>query len=228
MYALILAMRKEAEAIIAASVSLGAPTTHGEAIFEERDFEGKKFLLVLTGIGKVFASSGATALSLLYPNIEGVVNLGVSGSPLPKEIKILTPILATSFSQHDLDTTAIGDPIGYISELKTSVVEASPKIVDKLEKSLISLKLDYKKGRISSGDKFEGDPALRSRPNALFGSLASDMEAASLATIFKVYNIPFSSVRVISDGENPAHEYESNLAGASKLCQQIGFSFLSL
>ena len=64
------------------------------------------------GVSKVNAAMGAQLLiSLYHPDL--VLNAGVAGCF--ENVPIGTIVLAEGFVQHDVDTTAIGDPVGLVS-----------------------------------------------------------------------------------------------------------------
>ena len=65
------------------------------------------------GVGKVFAAICAEAMILTYqPDM--IINIGIGGS-LTKDLGLLDVAVATDVLQHDMDTSALGDPVGLFS-----------------------------------------------------------------------------------------------------------------
>ena len=73
----------------------------------------KNVVVAKCGIGKVFAAICSQTMILKY-NPCVIINTGVAGS-LSNELNILDVAVADKVVQHDMDTSAIGDPKGLIS-----------------------------------------------------------------------------------------------------------------
>ena len=74
---------------------------------------GKDAVVVRSGIGKVNAAMCAQTMILRYhPRL--IINTGVAGG-MGKGIKISDIVVADSVVQHDMDTSDLGDPKGFIS-----------------------------------------------------------------------------------------------------------------
>ncbi|MCD8127253.1 MAG: 5'-methylthioadenosine/S-adenosylhomocysteine nucleosidase, partial [Clostridiales bacterium] len=69
---------------------------------------GVDVVMAVCGIGKVFAAICAQTMMLSYP-VEAVINTGVAGTLSPN-IGIQDITIASDLVQHDMDTSAIGDP----------------------------------------------------------------------------------------------------------------------
>ena len=77
--------------------------------------EGKEVVAAVCGIGKVFAAICAEAMILKF-NVDCVINIGVAGT-LCKELGVMDVAVADQVVQHDMNTSALGDPIGLLSGL---------------------------------------------------------------------------------------------------------------
>ena len=74
---------------------------------------GKKVVIARCGIGKVFAAICAEAMIIKYsPSL--IINSGVGGA-IDKALRPLDIVFADKLVQHDMDTSAIGDPAGLVS-----------------------------------------------------------------------------------------------------------------
>lgn len=159
---------------------------------------GKQVVTSVCGIGKVNAAICAQTMILKY-SPEVIINTGVGGS-LSRELKIGDIVVAESLVEHDMDTSPVGDPVGYISGLKLINIPADKSTVEKLIEGISTLK-DIKavKGVIASGDQFIADPATKDRIMRNFGAIACEMEGASIGHVCYASSVPFAVVRAVSD-----------------------------
>ena len=85
-----------------------------------------------------------------------------------------------------------------------------------------------KSGTVVTGDSFVSNPEVRDMLERNFGAIACDMETAAIAYCCTAWNVPFVSLRRISDdaGETATTDYRSmnNLADSSLM--QIVFDGL--
>jgi|SRR5574344_118879 len=189
---------------------------------------GKDFLLAVTGIGKAFASSATTSVCLLYPEVSSLINIGVAGSLDSKTVPLFSSVIATSLVEHDLDTSAIGDPKGLVSGINLVNLPVDQALRKKMLNSAEDLGLSPLSGVISSGDAFYADQANKKRIHEEFASLCSDMEAAPMAQVAYVFHKPFACLRVISDADNAAEEYPANAKKAADIAGKIAERYLAL
>ena len=97
--------------------------------------EGRRVVLARSGVGKVFAALCAQTMILKF-GVTEIVNSGVAGTLTP-ELHIGDVAISTASVQHDMHTTAVGDPVGLISGIITAaasiggyayIVEISPTL----------------------------------------------------------------------------------------------------
>ena len=194
--AVIGAMEPEVEALISAledekSETVSGITVHTGSIY------GKRVAVAKCGIGKVFAAICAQTLILNYsPDL--IVNTGVGGA-LRSGITTGDIVIADSLCQHDMDTSAIGDPKGLVSGINMIYFDADKRAVDILLASAGELGLKATKGRIASGDKFIASKEDKARIIADFSADACEMEGCAIAQTAYVNGTPFAVVRAISD-----------------------------
>ena len=166
------------------------------------------------GIGKVNAAMAAEILCLKY-NVDLIVNAGVAGclTDLPRG-KIIIP---DEFIQHDMDTSAIGDPAGFVSTVNVLKFPTwKPEICIKILKDL---GIDAVTGRVATGDWFAtasedipGDsgnqdniksawiPARRARwIRDMFQPVLIEMEGCAVAQVCYRNQIPFVALKSVSD-----------------------------
>ncbi len=87
---------------------------------------GKDVVAAVCGIGKVFAAICAEAMILKF-HVDCVVNIGVAGT-LCKDLHVMDVAVADQVVQHDMNTSALGDPIGLLSGLNQVFLPADEKM----------------------------------------------------------------------------------------------------
>ena len=155
-------------------------------------------VVAVCGIGKVFAAMCASLMIQRY-SPERVINCGVGGA-LVKGMNIGDALVATFALQHDMDTSALGDPKGMISGI--NVVElpcVCPELEGENEFNAEGEKVKIYFGKIASGDKFISDPMEKKRINEEFGADVCEMEGASIAQVCYVAGVPCTIIRTVSD-----------------------------
>lgn len=159
---------------------------------------GRDVVTAVCGIGKVNAAICAQTMILKYsPDV--IINTGVGGS-LSTELQIGDIAVAESLVEHDMDTSPIGDPVGFISGLGIVNIPADAKTVDKMIEGISSLGgIKAVKGVIASGDQFIADPTVKDRIVSSFGAIACEMEGASIGHVCYASGVPFAVVRAVSD-----------------------------
>ena len=190
------AMEPEVEALIAA---IDTPTTETVSgiTFHTGKIGEKTVAIAKCGIGKVFAAVCAQTMIMKYsPSI--LVNTGVGGA-LASGISTGDIVIATDLCQHDMDTSAIGDPKGLVSGINVIYFDADKRAGEILINSAKSLGLNARLGRIASGDKFIASKEDKERITADFGADACEMEGCAIAQVAFINKTPCAVVRAISD-----------------------------
>ncbi len=156
------------------------------------DFNNHQCTAVCFGIGKVNAALGA-ALALSEGNYDGVINTGWSGAVsgvLKGDI-----IVSDSCVECDFDLT----PIGRLPGQKPGQAEYIYKCDNALYNAAVSIK-GFKHGNLGTGDFFLTDVARKDNYKEIFNISAFDMESGALGAVCYLLNVPFVSIRKISDG----------------------------
>lgn len=221
MVCLLFAMDKECASLLQ-TVHVRAEKRFGFCKTYEAEREGVSFLIAVSGIGKGFASAAVAAVCAHY-EIDAFLNVGVAGSQRKEVADILSCVIGETYVEHDMDTSALGDPVGMISGINLVELPSSPLCREALEQACDALTVPYAFGVISSGDTFLKEGEAKREVTARFRSLSLDMESAPYAQIAFVYGVPFASARVISDAEHPETEYLQNVEAASARASQIAW-----
>ncbi len=188
--------------------------------------EGKSVVTAVCGIGKVFAAICAQTMILGF-SPEIIINSGVAGT-LTNKLSIGDAAVAVNAVQHDIDTTALGDEPGSISGLNIVYVPTDEKISAQLADNARKIGLKCEMGTIATGDSFINDNAKKVEIVNKFSAIACEMEGGAIAQVCYVNKVPFSILRVISDGgdDNSHLDYEEFKKLASGRSIQIIENFI--
>ena len=166
---------------------------------------GKGVVVVKCGIGKVNSSMCAQIMIYKYrPDV--IINSGVAGA-IDDKLNILDCVVATKVVQHDLDTTPIGDPLGYISGLDTIYLDTSEDISKKMYEAVKKTGNNVVMGIIASGDQFIAGKEKKEFLLKQFGAIACEMEGGAIGHICVANRVPFAVIRTISDGKGDALDF---------------------
>ena len=179
------------------------------------------------GVGKVAAASAAQAiLSAFDP--AAVINTGCAGALAPG-LGVGDVVLAVETAEWDFDTTALGDPRGYIGVLDRVRMETDAALRACLRRS-IPAGTKVEEGLIVSGDAFISTPAQREIILGAFpDALCAEMEGAAIGHVCAVNGVPFCVVRTMSDTADggsvtdfPAFFRQAGAASAAVLLTMFG------
>lgn len=183
---------------------------------------GKDVVIVLAGIGKV--NAGITT-SLLIENfdVDSVINIGVAGGQkgvLHKDVVISKEVL-----YHDVDVTYYSDKVHGQIPGSEPLFYADKQLLEKTISILKKLDINYKIGKIASGDQFVTKLESIKEINALYNDIyAVEMEAAAIAHTCTIYKIPFMIYRSISDvidNDKQYADFEEFLEEASENASKV-------
>lgn len=159
--------------------------------------ENQEIVIAKSDIGKVNAAITATVLANYY-KVDLIINIGVAGGLSPAELGDI--ILAEGLAYFDASLTAIDDtPYGKLGD-DPLIVDTDKQYLEKAKSVFDRLGYQYLLGNIVSGDKFVTkyrylEKISKNVPNIL----ACEMEGMAIAMTAYKFNIPFISIRGISD-----------------------------
>ena len=166
---------------------------------------GKKIVVIKSGVGKVFASIATEILCIKF-GVSCVINTGVAGALYG--LKIGDIVVSNSVCQHDMDTSAIGDPIGLISGINKVYLNADENLVSLALSSANKNGLNAVSCIIASGDKFVAGQEEKEYIYKNFSALCVEMEGASVGQTAYLNSVPFIVIRAISDDGDDSHAVE--------------------
>jgi len=170
-------------------------TMHVE--FTKGRIHGKDVVLLESGIGKV---NVAIATTLLFEKfaVDTVINTGSAGGIIV-DAEVGDVVISESVAYHDVDVTGFGYDQGQIPGLP-AVFASDGDLVAKVEDVLSRVGIRFFKGQIVTGDAFVNRPEQMVRIKENFSdAIALEMEAAAVAQVCHIANIPFVVVRALSD-----------------------------
>ena len=214
---LMYAMPGEIESLLAQEGTHLLQTVAGVSFYHIRE----DVIACCGGVGKVNAAMATQLLITLYrPDV--ILNAGVAGCF--EEVPIGTLVLAEGFVQHDVDTTGVGDPVGLVSTVKqitfpTSDFAAAKAAMDKVG-------LPYRTGLVATGDWF-AVPCQRTQWIAdTFHPLLCEMEGGAVAQVCYRNDVPFLSLKSVSDCVLEHHDFYFNFPQAMKDLNRVALALV--
>ena len=156
------------------------------------------------GVSKVNAAMAAEILCLKY-GVDLILNAGVAGCAT--DLPIGSLVVASEFLQHDVDTTAVGDPIGLVSTV--NLVHFPTWESEKCVELLADLGYTATTGRVATGDWFATKGSRAEWIRDTFDPLLVEMEGCAIAQVCLRNGVKFVAVKSVSDhffSENQAEE----------------------
>ena len=220
------AMAQEVEILVDLMTDKTVTQIASFTIFEGK-INDKSVALLQSGIGKVAAAVGTTALlQLTKPDV--VINTGSAGG-VASGLHVGDIVISTETCYHDVDVTAFGYAKGQLPACPPAFI-SDQKLTALAEKIARELGHNVKRGLICSGDSFIAGGERLAQIKADFPDVtAVEMEAAAIAQVCHSFNIPFVVVRAISDaGDGEASiSFEEFLPIAAKQSSQMVIGMLN-
>ena len=186
----------------------------------------REVVVAKCGIGKVFAALCAQTMILEY-GVELLINTGVGGA-ISDELEIGDIAVSDFVVQHDMDTTALGDPAGLISGINVVKIAADTEIVSSILKAAECKGARCLVGTIASGDTFVSSGEKKKQIAATFGAVVCEMEGAAIGQVCYVNKVPFCIVRAVSDKADGSSgvDYMTFVASAAEKNAKVILEFL--
>ena len=214
---LIYAMRGEIESLLSAENAQPLQTAAGVEFYQIRP----NVIACAGGVSKVNAAMATQLLiSLYHPDL--VLNAGVAGCF--EDVPIGTLVLAESFLQHDVDTTAVGDPIGLVSTVNQ--IEFPTALTDTVRAAMDKTGFPYRTGKVATGDWFATDTPRAHWIADTFHPLLCDMEGCADAQVCMRNDVPFLSLKSVSDCLFSHHDFFFNFPMAMKDLNRVVMALL--
>lgn len=186
-------------------------------------------VLAKCGCGKVNAAICTQTMILKYkPDI--ILNTGVAGG-LHYSLGVCDIAVADNVVQYDFDTTALGDPLGFISSVERVQIPCAKRVCTLLFNIASSLEeTTALTGTIATGDRFVNSSELSGFIKNKFNAIAADMESGAIGHVCCANKVEFGIIRAVSDSANDSSHLDYNRfmkAAADKTVSIIN-SFIQL
>lgn len=213
----IVAMPEEAEPFLAgaAATAVDSPLRRVDARRVRRE-DGTEFVLIACGVGMVAAAAAATwAIGEFSP--QAIVSAGTAGG-LSVQIEVGDVAVADALTYGTADATEFGYERGQVPGQPVRF-PADPELVDAIRSAGPTVPgTDSERrpgavriGRILTSDTFVTARTVDAMRAAFPDAQAADMESGALAQTAAAFDVPFASVRGISDLCGPAAGQEFHI-----------------
>jgi len=170
-------------------------------------------LLTISGVGKTCAAMTAEALITAF-GCDLIINTGLAGG-CDNRLRSGDAVLVEKAVYHDFDLGSLGGFDTFISGF-----HPYKNLIEIAEQTLIKLSIRFVSGIVASGDVFVSDRELKKSIISRTGCSCVDMEAAAIAHVASVNELPFCIVKFISDNadEEAKLDFETSLDSYSRHC----------
>ena len=159
--------------------------------FSRYELYDRTVFLAKCGIGEI-ASSAATAILLGVYDCKYIVNFGLVGSLDGASCGAIVAV--RDVVHYDCDITAFGHKLGAPADREDPYFPADVKMLGALSRYELPVL------RLASGDKFVADPVLNNKIKSDFSANICDMEGAGIALTCARAHVPFTMIKLVSDG----------------------------
>lgn len=202
MKAFIFAMEKEALPLLNIVKVTNQETVAKKTIYHAK-FKSKKFIIAISGIGKVNAAM-TTILLINHYNVSLVINVGLAGSCKWAETQVGDTVLVSSTMQSDVDLRAI-DPVelGYMQDYNQTLFPTNTNAYYAACKNCICATSD----KFATNELLQDSDIIKTQP-AVF-----DMEAGAINLVCNCFGAASVIIKIVSDiiDSNEDSDYNKNL-----------------
>ncbi len=214
---LVYAMTGEIESLLTQENAQPLQTVAGVPFYQIRP----DVIACAGGVSKVNAAMATQLLISLYqPDL--VLNAGVAGCF--ENMPIGSIVLAEGFLQHDVDTSTLGDPVGLVSTVNR--VQFPTSDPDRARAAMERVGVPYRIGWVATGDWFATDTPRAHWIADTFHPLLCDMEGCADAQVCLRNNVPFMSVKSVSDCLFEHHDFVFNFPTAMRDLNRVVMAFV--
>jgi adenosylhomocysteine nucleosidase len=191
----VVAMADEAEPFLAQAQVTGPPTPVGGSVQHLLVLAGRTVLLVRSGIGLVNAATAATAaLAVARPGV--MVSAGTAGG-LGTDVRVGDVVVSSETLYSNADATGFGYTLGQVPGMPERY-PSDPRLITAAA-AATTPDIPTRTGLVVSSDSFITAHIVDGIRAQFPQALSTDMESTALSQVAHLFDIPFVSVRGISD-----------------------------
>lgn len=201
--AVVVAMDDEAAPFLDRATGVGDPVRVGGAEQRLLDLDGRRVLLVRSGIGLVNAAAAvAVVLATSRPRV--VVSAGSAGG-LGRDVRVGDVVVGEQYVYSAADARAFGYVLGQVPGMPVTYA-ADGVLVAAMARAAaeVAPDLTLRTGTVLSSDTFVDAGRVEPLRTAFPDALSTDMESTALAHACFAHATAFVSVRGVSDLCGPA------------------------
>ena len=193
--------------------------------FHEGRVSGMEIVALFSGVCKVNAAIATQILIDTY-DVSVVINAGTAGG-MDERLRVFDTVISTEVAYHDVAPQILTE---FHPWMKTIYFPANEGLLELSRCAVRKTGMDGKVywGRMVTGEAFIADEGRKSI-NERFSPLSVDMETASIAHVCYANEIPFISIRSITDTAAHCGEgcFEENCHKASTIAKDITIALLT-
>lgn len=199
----------------------------GNLVIYTVTYNENSFYIIVTGYGKANAAFGlGYALTKLC--VKKVIVVGNAATLVATEAMIGSVAVATSSIEWDVNFINLGYPANTIPGNSVSQYPTDAILQRAALEASTGLGYTTNSGLFASGDTFVADTAQATQINTATGALFLDIDTAPIGQISYQMNIPYISVKGISNSatETALTEYNTNRVAANNLSNRVVLEML--
>lgn len=200
------AMEEEAEPFLEALVPDGEQAVNlpnafrGPTKFSSGSLFGQSAVVVTTGIGMTNAALAAT-VACMELDPKAYILAGTTGG-LGADVNLGHGIISGSALYHDADASAFGYEPGQIPQMP-KMYEPDATLLGLAQQIDLGEKTPIHTGQVSASNSFVTAPQVRPVRAKFPSVVAVDMETAAAAQVCFAFDVPWISLRAVSDMCDP-------------------------
>lgn len=207
------------------------PCIEGDAVVERAKLRfhcgrigSADVVAVFSGVCKVNAAIAAQLLIDRF-GAELVLNAGTAGGMAPS-LELLDTVISTEVVYHDVSPFILTQ---FHPWMETEFFRADEKLLDASHRAAETLDPARRViwGRMATGEAFI-DSEGRADINQRYSPLCVDMESASVAHVCYAFDVPFLSIRSLSDtaDHRGAENFEAHCRAASEASRDVTLALI--
>lgn len=192
---IVTAMAEETLPIVAKLGNIKSERTIAGAVVREIDYKGNTVYLAQSGVGEISAAITTQLLVTVF-KADLILNFGFVGAINP-DLDVSELVMVEKIAHHQFDISALeGVPAGRYTNRDGIFFYTDKTLCDTVQSALPE-RLRFVTD--ASGDKFIASKEDKEHLKNTFGADICEMECAGIAITAEKNNVPFLSIKVVSD-----------------------------